>query len=1072
MIKKIVSIFTVLTILLQLCLNVHAIKDEPKLSLSVTTTGYNKGDIVTVTCYYSGLNVTPYSDDNGIGDKITGVQVSINIPGGIGTETTTKQFLRSGVTNTTGFSSGSPLYYWDIPNGTFTAAISDIDDPSTPNGKVFEISMKLNRDITEDLSFSFVDTYDQVIVYDNYTDWAAGDTVQNKFTGDNLVSCTICKPSIKLRGSANKFKPGDKITLYFDVENNPGIISLYADLKWDNSVSLISVTDKKIFRGSYLSNTYKSPYKLNWSDDFANADNTISGTFAKLVFEVADNAVAGSTHKIVLFSDDDNTINYNLDNVHFSPTSFEYTIDKTDIDDDSSAIDDKFQVDMYRANYLIDSQIGKTMEEKYLNFDTPSKTIVETGKKNGLSSMAGIWKLVTGGIDAVDDPKKLAEFAFEQKDVYEAIIMDLLKTSVDIRIMECINNDITESSKKLTDNVISNMKNIYKYDEASLYKDISKMDDDFINHLEETISNNFKKEHVNAYGISKFSSFLSKTIKYATDLEKYCETAMAYFQMLQLSSSMKSIVRNMYNECSYENLGLKSALMECNRILCSSEENFANSIAAGLFCVAGLNVGEYYFDKMWDGITAKFMIVNPSAFVISAAYKTGKYVTNTVFNTDTITEKYYKLAALNEVEKLLIKIYGKTKHFYQTKPTVQLAQNYNSVIELMFNMMDIDCDYSIEYLKETDDTLVAQVKYILNNNDTGDAIKYVQKLQQDYSYYWEKVSTDWILTLPSKYPSEFAKYSPVLRESLKKQKAYFVNCPVDVYVYDKNGVLVASAVNNIPYCKNGSNITIATEGDKKIIYFYDENEYDMVYKGNDTGKMDITVTEYDDLSSKSRNVYFNNLELTKDLAYTSSESGVISQDNEYIILNNEKENIIPDYDSSTNVSKEFYAININGGYITDTLAIAQKIHDGENINITAYVPEGYRFVNWTSDAKSNIFEDANSITTKVIMPNYDVNITANLIAIPSLSISEITENSVTIKTTGNDDINDGIIILAIYDKNNNLESVKTNKFAENITFNNLKLTRGNMKVMLWNNLKGLYPLADTKEKLFTFDSQS
>ena len=211
--KKIISLFSVCAVLASFCFNVSAATEEPKLTLSATTTGYSKGDVVTVTCNYSGLNVTPYDDNEGAGQKTTGVQVSINIPGGIGTAATTKQFLRPGVTNTTGFSTGAPQYNWSIPNGTFTAAISGIDDPTTPEGKVFEISMKLNQDITSDLVFSFVDTYEQNLVYDNYADWTMGDTIQNKFKGDNLVSYTLKAPVSKVDVTGVSIKDKADFTL-------------------------------------------------------------------------------------------------------------------------------------------------------------------------------------------------------------------------------------------------------------------------------------------------------------------------------------------------------------------------------------------------------------------------------------------------------------------------------------------------------------------------------------------------------------------------------------------------------------------------------------------------------------------------------------------------------------------------------------------------------------------------------------------------------------------------------------------------------------------------------------------
>ena len=54
----------------------------------------------------------------------------------------------------------------------------------------------------------------------------------------------------------------------------------------------------------------------------------------------------------------------------------------------------------------------------------------------------------------------------------------------------------------------------------------------------------------------------------------------------------------------------------------------------------------------------------------------------------------------------------------------------------------------------------------------------------------------------------------MLDESLERMnKKYSVNCPVDVYVFDTDGVIVGSVVKNVPYCRSDANITICVDGD-------------------------------------------------------------------------------------------------------------------------------------------------------------------------------------------------------------------------------------------------------------------
>ena len=189
--KKIISLLSALAMIATMAVSVSA-ATEPTLSLEVSSTGLKAGDVVTVVCKYDGYNVTPYNDDEGAGQIVTGAQVRIDIPGGIGTAAEGEQFLRPGVTNISGFSTGSPQWNWDKTNNQFSAVIASIDDAMSSNGTVFTMTMKLNKDVTEDLVFNFNANFDQKIVYDNYVDWDISDTVNNKVT--NLVPATLAAP--------------------------------------------------------------------------------------------------------------------------------------------------------------------------------------------------------------------------------------------------------------------------------------------------------------------------------------------------------------------------------------------------------------------------------------------------------------------------------------------------------------------------------------------------------------------------------------------------------------------------------------------------------------------------------------------------------------------------------------------------------------------------------------------------------------------------------------------------------------------------------------------------------------
>jgi hypothetical protein len=502
----------------------------------------------------------------------------------------------------------------------------------------------------------------------------------------------------------------------------------------------------------------------------------------------------------------------------------------------------------------------------------------------------------------------------------------------------------------------------------------------------------------------------------------------------------------------------------------SGDDEFTQKMFINLMGLTGKNVAQAGINEYWNSVKTTFSVAHPAAFAFQAAYSAGKYITQVCFNADAIAEKYCNIVALMNVETLLDSIYNKTKTNFQLSSTQSNAKLYNSIVDVMFNMKNTDCKYAITYLEAIDSSLASRLSVAFGDSSVEEAKKSVKSIQSSSSLFYVGVLTDWIAQLYEDDINKYYEYEHLMYEAYENyNKRYSINCPVDVYVFDKNGVIVGSVVNNVPYCREDANITISVIDDRKTIYMYGE-EYDIVYKGNDTGTMDITVTEYDETNSATRNVYFNNLELTEGLTYTSSETGTNSTENVYTLSNGATGSIAPDFDSVTDAESETYTAMISRGYFADTMAISQALHSGENVDITAYIPEGYKFVNWTSDAECDIFDNANSITTKTTMPDYDVNITANLVSVPTLSISSITENSVTVKAKGCENISEGKLILAIYSENGALEQLKMEDYTDEFTFTDLDLTKGKVKIMLWRSLDNLIPLTEATEKLFYFST--
>ena len=220
----------------------------------------------------------------------------------------------------------------------------------------------------------------------------------------NIAAFAANESTFKLTGSANEFNPGDEITLTFSVDGNPGIIQLYADLVWDDSVTMTSVTDTKVLPGAALSKTYTSPYKLNWGDDTAEDNITTNGDCAKLVFKVADDAVAGSKHSIKVTCDTDNTMNFDFDSVKFAASSFDYTI--------ASASKPATAIKLDKTELTLDlngdktGKITATVEPTdttdKVAWDSKDKTIATVDENGNVTAVAEGKTTITATIGALD----------------------------------------------------------------------------------------------------------------------------------------------------------------------------------------------------------------------------------------------------------------------------------------------------------------------------------------------------------------------------------------------------------------------------------------------------------------------------------------------------------------------------------------------------------------------------------------------------------------------------------------------------------------------------------------------
>ena len=113
------------------------------------------------------------------------------------------------------------------------------------------------------------------------------------------------------------------------------------------------------------------------------------------------------------------------------------------------------------------------------------------------------------------------------------------------------------------------------------------------------------------------------------------------------------------------------------------------------------------------------------------------------------------------------------------------------------------------------------------------------------------------------------KFSSKLFDLLIYQsKKAVAKCPVDIYVYNSNNVLVGSIISDKATIL-GNGVALWTVGDDKYVQLFNDT-YQLVYKATGTGTMDISI--YDQLMNNYdyRNCEFIQVPLSQNIEYSQS----------------------------------------------------------------------------------------------------------------------------------------------------------------------------------------------------------
>ena len=215
---------------------------------------------------------------------------------------------------------------------------------------------------------------------------------------------------------------------------------------------------------------------------------------------------------------------------------------------------------------------------------------------------------------------------------------------------------------------------------------------------------------------------------------------------------------------------------------------------------------------------------------------------------------------------------------------------------------------------------------------------------------------------------------------IKNDKGYegTVNCPVDIEIIDKEtnevvGRIVDNVVDEEIRAKENA-VVMVVNGDKKVFWLPSDGDYEVKLTGNDTGKMDYTLSEIDSDIGEVGRVNFFDVPLTDGETYTGelpAESFVLT---EHTLTTEDGAEIQPDetFDAET-ATKYTVTVSADENGFADGNATYTS---GDYATVNAFPNEGYEFDGWyvndelvSSDAAYRFRVDADvTLTAKFTLP--------------------------------------------------------------------------------------------------------
>ena len=426
----------------------------------------------------------------------------------------------------------------------------------------------------------------------------------------------------------------------------------------------------------------------------------------------------------------------------------------------------------YRANYYL----RNNFDDCEANFfeSSPSLELYQDGISAGLANSLMDWEGFTNLFNTIDDPSTIPDTGLEKKDIYTALIFDIFEASQDDDVIEQIDVSNAKLANSLLGYLQQMMKTTYGIEIAENISDYTSVTTNFSSLTQ------VQKENILAWseewanqntgfvqGETKVFSAGLSLFDYISDFAGWCKYVSGAMTMRYMSDSMKNVVLDMQKACPSLNLDLELALIDCCTILNESEEVFVTHMLTDLLWTTGKDIGQYFFSEYWGSVKTSLSSFNPYVALYWLSYSGSKLLCNTFLATDSISESYFTMDAILQIEDILNSVYYDYKEKYNTDPTSENAEALLTVLDTMFSCFRVDCDVAFQFVDVVDSATVSRIAQWFGCGDSAGLKAAITDIQQNMNNLHHTVLTLWAGGLEIDYPNEYDKYRYLLKTNIK-----------------------------------------------------------------------------------------------------------------------------------------------------------------------------------------------------------------------------------------------------------------------------------------------------------------